>query len=182
MTHFKALDTQRLLVRRLRDEDLDTLVAYRADPAVMRWQSWDSDDAVKDRAMIDALKQVEPFAANGYFQFGVELKATRELIGDLYFKMDEAGTQAELGYTFAPKYQGQGLATEAARCLLDHAFTQRGLHRVYATTDPRNDASIKLMKRLGMRQEAHFRENLWFKGAWADDVVFAILAREWQSA
>ena len=180
MARFVALETPRLLVRRLRDDDLDALVTYRADPAVMRWQPWDSYDAVKGRAMIEELKHVEPFAANGYFQFGVELKATAELIGDLYFKMDEAGTQAELGYTFAPKHQGQGLATEAARYLIDHAFTQRGLHRVFAVTDPRHHASMNLMKRLGMQQEAHLRENLWFKGAWADDVIFAILEREWK--
>ncbi len=181
MTHFVALETPRLFVRRLGNDDLDALVAYRADPNVMRWQMWDSYDAVKGRAMIDELKQVEPFTANGYFQFGVELKATAELIGDLYFKMDAAGSQAELGYTLAPKHQGQGLATEAVRALLDHAFTQRKLHRVVAIADPHNAASINVMKRLGMRQEAHFRENVWFKGAWADDVVFAILAREWKS-
>lgn len=55
-------------------------------------------------------------------------------------------------------------------------------HRVFASVDPRNTRSLALLERVGMRQEAHFRESLWFKGEWVDDVVFAILAAEWRDA
>jgi RimJ/RimL family protein N-acetyltransferase len=47
--------------------------------------------------------------------------------------------------------------------------------------DPRNEPSVALLKRVGMRQEAHFRESLWFKGEWVDDMVFGILGSEWKS-
>ncbi len=180
MAKFESIPTERLIIRRLRDDDLDALVAYRNLPEVAWMQMWDSYDHDKGRTMIEECKTLEPFTPNNYFQFAVEHKATGALIGDLYFKMDEAGKQAEIGYTFDPKFQGQGLATEAARGLLDHAFRVVGLHRVYAVTDPRHDRSIALMQRLGMRQEAHFRKNLWFKGEWADDVVFAVLEEEWK--
>lgn len=179
MSNFQAIQTERLIIRRLRDEDLEPLIAYRSLPEVMRMQLWDSYDADKGKELIEECKTLEPFTANNYFQFGVEHKATGELIGDLYFKMDEAGKQAEIGYTFDPKFQGQGLASEAIRKLLDYAFKEKGLHRIFGVTDPRHARSIAMMKRMGMRQEAHFKENLWFKGAWADDVVFAILEREW---
>jgi RimJ/RimL family protein N-acetyltransferase len=181
MTSFVQFETPRLVVRCLRDDDLDALVAYRSLPEVMRMQLWDSYDADKGRELIASTKNIEPFTPDTWFQFGVELKASGELIGDLYLKMDEAGKQAEIGYTFSPKFQRQGLATEAARGLVNHAFTAKGLHRIYGVTDPRHAASINLMKRLGMRQEAHFRESLWFKGEWADDVLFAILRREWDA-
>jgi RimJ/RimL family protein N-acetyltransferase len=179
-TTFDSVQTERLIIRRLRDEDLEPLVAYRSLPEVMWMQLWDSYDAEKGQKLIDGCKTVEPFTAGDSFQFGVELKATGELIGDLYFKMDEAGKQAEIGYTFDPKFQGQGLASEAVRKLIDYAFKEKGLHRIYGITDPRHLRSIAMMKRMGMRQEAHFKESLWFKGEWADDVVFAILEKEWK--
>lgn len=143
-------------------------------------QLWDSYSLGEGRKLIDGCKSIEPFTPNDSFQFAVELKETNELIGDLYFKMDEAGKQAEIGYTFAPKFQGQGLASEAVRKLIDYAFKEKGLHRIYGVTDPRHSRSIAMMKRMGMRQEAHFKESLWFKGTWADDVVFAILEKEWR--
>ena len=176
---FASLETERLRIRRLRETDLVALVAYRSLPEVAWMQLWEGYDAEEGRRLIRGCSVIEPFAAGDSFQFGVTLKDTDELIGDLYLKLDEAGKQAEIGYTFVPKFQGQGLATEAVRALMDHAFTKRGLHRIYSATDPRNLPSIQLMKRLGMRQEAHFKESLWFKGEWADDVVFAVLEREW---
>jgi RimJ/RimL family protein N-acetyltransferase len=180
MSTFESLETPRLFIRRLRDDDLELLVAYRSLPEVAWMQLWDSYSLGEGRKMIDELKALEPFTANNYFQFAVELKATNELIGDLYFKMDEAGKQAEIGYTFVPKFQGQGLASEAVRKLMDYAFKEKGLHRIYGVTDPRHLRSIAMMKRMGMRQEAHFKESLWFKGAWADDLVFGVLEKEWQ--
>lgn len=180
MANFESIFTERTIIRRLRDDDLDALVAYRSLPEVAWMQMWDSYDHDKGRKMIEGMKDVEPFTPGDSFQFGVELKATGELIGDLYFKLDEAGKQAEIGYTFDPQFQGQGLATEAVRALVDFAFKEKGLHRIYGVTDPRNTPSIQLMTRLGMRQEAHFRKSLWFKGEWADDVVFAVLEDEWK--
>lgn len=179
---FSVIETERLIVRRLRDDDTETLVAYRNLPEVAWMQLWESYTAKQAQELVNAGKVSEPFTAGGWFQFGVALKTTDALVGDLYFKMDEAGKQAEIGYTFAPTFQGLGLATEAVKALFDHAFTEQGLHRIYGVTDPRNLPSIALMKRAGMRQEAHHKEDLWFKGAWADDVVYAVLAREWHKA
>lgn len=177
---FHTLETERLTVRRLRDDDLETLATYRNLPEVAWMQLWDSYTAEKAHELINDCKVLEPFTAGSWFQFGVALRGSDELVGDLYLKMDEAGKQAEIGYTFAPKFQGQGLATEAVTALFSHAFTVIGLHRIWGVTDPRNLPSLKLMERLGMRREAHHREDLWFKGDWADDVIYATLAREWR--
>ena len=74
-----------------------------------------------------------------------------------------------------------GYASEAATALLEVAFGPLGLHRVFGRTDARNVASAALMRRLGMRQEAHLRENEIFKGAWGDELVFAVLEDEWNA-
>lgn len=76
-------------------------------------------------------------------------------------------------------FQGSGYAYEAARAVLSLAFGRLGLHRVYAELDPRNEASIALCLRLGMRQEAHFVEHMMFKGQWADTGIYGLLEREW---
>lgn len=85
----------------------------------------------------------------------------------------------EIGYVFAPEATGQGYATEATRVAVDIAVTFLGAHRVIARLDARNEASRRLLERLGMRREAHHRENEFVKGEWTDELVYAHLARDW---
>ena len=82
----------------------------------------------------------------------------------------------------SPDVQHQGLATEATAALLDLAFETFGFHRVFARCDTRNVPSYRLMERLGMRREAHFREHIMVKGAWASEYIYAMLAEDWRRA
>jgi RimJ/RimL family protein N-acetyltransferase len=103
------------------------------------------------------------------------------LIGDIgaHFMSDDP-RQVEIGFTVAPTYQGQGFGTEAVSGLLDYLLNSVQKHRVFASVDPRNEPCIALLRRVGMREEAHFRESLWFKGDWVDDMAFGILESEWE--
>jgi RimJ/RimL family protein N-acetyltransferase len=96
----------------------------------------------------------------------------------LFYRSAEHRT-AEVGFVFHPDHHGRGYATEAATELLRLAFDQAELHRVYPRCDARNGASAAVLRRLGMRQEAHLVENELFKGEWSDELVFALLRREW---
>lgn len=87
-----------------------------------------------------------------------------------------------MDFTIAPGHQGRGHATDAARELLGYLFDQRGKHRVTASCDARNVASARVLERLGMRREGHLRESTWAKGEWTDDLLYALLSREWQSS
>ena len=78
-----------------------------------------------------------------------------------------------------PEVAGRGFAREAVTVLVDLVFAVSSLHRVRVQMDARNDASARLARRVGMRREAHFREDMWVKGEWTDTVVFAVLADEW---
>jgi RimJ/RimL family protein N-acetyltransferase len=80
---------------------------------------------------------------------------------------------------FDPAHQGRGYATEASRALVAHAFEHYGVHRVYGRLEPRNEASARVLEKLGMRREAHLIENEWVKGEWQSEAVYALLAREW---
>jgi len=81
-----------------------------------------------------------------------------------------------------PDHRGHGYATEAAAAMLGLGFEGLGLHRIVGRLDARNDASARVLERLGMRREAHFVENEFVKGEWCDELVYAMLASEWQAS
>lgn len=189
---FAGLETERLLLRRLRESDLGTFLAYRNDPEVARYQAWEEYAESEARGLMRALERAEPFAPGEWFQFAVELKAVESkevepkkagtLVGDLGFKVEADGGQAEVGFTLAREHWGKGYASEAVSRLLDHAFPSVGLHRVYAVTDQENLPSIAVLERLGLRREGAFVQNAWFKGRWSSEYLYATLREEWPAA
>jgi RimJ/RimL family protein N-acetyltransferase len=177
---FTQIETPRLILRRFGESDLLPFVAYRSDPDIARYQGWDSLDEPRARAFIAEQQRLEPGMPGEWFQFAIALKEMGELIGDCALKANaDDARQAEIGFTLARTHQGQGYATEAVTRLLEYAFAALGLHRVIAITDCRNAASVSLLERLGLRREGHFIQNVWFKGAWGDEYLYAILSAEW---
>ena len=178
---FTELTGERIALRRFSLDDLKTFVAYRSDPDVARYQSWDAPySRAAGKRLITAMLGQHPDTPGEWFQFAVTLRSTGELIGDCGSKTIAADPrQAEIGYTIASAHQGNGYGTETVRTLLGYLFSVRGKHRVTASCDPRNAASIRVLERVGMRREGHLRESLWFGGEWADDLLFAMLDGEW---
>ena len=110
----------------------------------------------------------------------IERKDGGNLIGDCVFHIvAEDAQQAEIGFTLYRQYQGQGYATEAVTRLVDYLFDELHLHRIRAICDVENLASSKLLERIGMRREAHFVENIWFKGRWGSEYAYGLLRHEW---
>ena len=179
-----ALESERLSLRRLERRDLPMLLAYRNDPEVARYQGWgeafSADDA---EAMLAVQLAAAPGTPGVWFRWMLEEKATGRVVGDCALCVDaDEPRQAEIGFTLAREHQGRGLAAEAVRRVLDFAFGELGLHRVAAITDARNAAAAALLQRLGMRREGHFLQSVWYKGAWGDELRFAILRSEWKGA
>jgi len=179
--HFTELVSDRVALRRFTPADLGTFVAYRSDPDVARYQSWDAPYPLAEgERMISDLRDLHPDTAGQWFQFAMILRSTNELIGDCASGTDaDDPRQAEIGFTLRPQFQGRGYATEGARALLGYLFGARGKHRVTAGCDPRNAASARVLERLGMRREGRLRESMWAKGEWADEFRYAILDVEW---
>jgi RimJ/RimL family protein N-acetyltransferase len=176
---FVALESERLLLRRFRETDLATFLAYRNDPEVARYQDWEGSTEEEALRVIHVSEHEEPFAPGEWFQFAVALKETEQLVGDLGFRVGEDGRQAEVGYTLAREHWGNGYASEAVIRLLDHAFGVLGLHRVSAVVDQENLPSIALLERIELRREGAFAENVWFKGRWSSEYLYATLREEW---
>jgi RimJ/RimL family protein N-acetyltransferase len=172
--------TDRLRIDDLVPEDAPVLFGYRSDTEVARFQSWRPASVDETRAFI-VRNASGPFGESGaWYQLAVRSAATGELVGDLgvHFLADD-DPQVEIGFTIAPAHQRQGFGKSAVTALLDYLFTVLKRRRVFASVDPRNGASMTLLRNLGMRQEAHFRQSLLWRGEWVDDVVFALLRSEW---
>jgi RimJ/RimL family protein N-acetyltransferase len=177
--------TERLLLRLETPDDTDDVFSYQARDDVCRYLLFEprSRDEVAERMVRNgAATTLEK--DGDYLQLAVELPATADaparVIGDLYFTIASLeNSKGEIGWTLHPDFTGRGYAAEAARAVLRLAFEELELHRVIAELDPRNNASIALCKRLGLREEAFFVKDLWFKGDWADTGMYAILRDEW---
>jgi RimJ/RimL family protein N-acetyltransferase len=175
--------SSRTALRPLAVGDAEALVAYRGRPDVCRFVPFEPMDAdTVRRHLSDAWARTTLDAEGQALILGVELLATGDLVGDLMLAWHSAKhSGGEIGYVFNPAFTGHGYATEAVHTLLHLAFDELGLHRVVARVDAANRPSMALATRLGMRQEAHLLENEWFKGAWSDEIDFALLASEWMA-
>lgn len=176
------LETERLILRSFRPEDLDAFLAYRNDPLVALHQSWEIPySREQGLAFLAEMASIQPGDPGQWYQIAIELKRTGALIGDCVFcRLNEDVRQAEIGYSLAREHQGRGYASEAICRLLDYLFGELALHRVRAICDVENTASARLLERVGMRREGHFVESFWIKGRWSSEYWYAILRREWQ--
>jgi RimJ/RimL family protein N-acetyltransferase len=173
------LESARIILRHLRDADLPSFLAYCNDPEVVKYQTWESMSTQEAHEFVQEQKILQPGVPGQGFQFAIELKETGKLVGDCGFRIQQDTQQAEIGFTLSRDYQRKGLASETISCLLDYAFLHLGLHRIFAITDCQNGPCVALLERLGLRREGHFLQNVWFKGKWADEYLYAILRDEW---
>jgi RimJ/RimL family protein N-acetyltransferase len=177
------LRTERLLLRTMTVDDVDDIHAYQSLEDVCRYLPF--EPRTRDQ-VVEKVTQYSTALALGadgdYWQLAIEeAGAPGRVVGDVYFTIKSvANATGEIGWTLHPDFVGRGYMTEAASAVLDIAFGPIGLHRVFANLDPRNDASAALCERLGMRREADFVEDVWFKGDWAGTAIYAILDREWR--
>jgi RimJ/RimL family protein N-acetyltransferase len=179
--------TERLRLRLFAAGDLDDLFAYESRDDVSRFMLYDT--VTRDRAderLARRLTQTALENDGDSLTLAIELPAgpgsRPRVIGDVDLVLRSAANgQASTGWVLHPDFQGLGYAAEAESALLDLAFGPVGLHRVFAELDPRNAPSVALCERLGMRREALFVEDVFFKGEWGDTGVYAVLAREWHA-
>lgn len=189
------LETERLMLRRFTQADVDNLVALDSDPEVMRFLT---GGAPTPRAVIEnetlprILRDYERFA--GYGVCAAIEKSSGDFVGWLSLRPYDAADPGtvELGYRLRRESWGRGYATEGARALIRKAFTELGARRVYATTYQDNLASRRVMEKAGLTLERTFRltlaelvaeggSHLAAQELWeGDDVEYALEKAEWE--
>ena len=175
--------TDRLSLRPFRDEDLDAFHAIQSRPDVVRYLYWETQSRDGARAMLQRRKlQVAIDDEGDGLHLAADLLASGALAGHFSLQWSsKEHRQGEIEFVMHPDHHGHGYATEGAQLMLRLGFEELGLHRIVGRCDARNTASGRLMERLGMRREAHLIENEFVKGEWADELVYAMLDREWQT-
>ena len=176
------IETERLLLRRMEDEDLDDFLEYEQRPEHTRYLA--RGPYVEKRAceFIAQMRDLEIGAEETYLHLALELRTTGKMIGTVCIKVtSRVHRQGDIGWFLHGDYQGQGIATEASRALVAFAFADVGLHRITAHCDTSNERSRRMMERLGMRREAHFRHAAFFNEVWHDQYLYAILEGEWMT-
>jgi RimJ/RimL family protein N-acetyltransferase len=175
--------TTRLQLRAAVADDAEATWVYRRLEAVYDWLTRAPDEYEEYRALFEHPPRLAKTLV-------VELDGV--VIGDLMLAVEDGwaqaevaerarGVQAELGWSFHPDYTGRGYATEAVRELIRICFTDLGLRRVMANCFAANEASWRLMERVGMRRELYtVRDSLHRSGAWLDGIGYALLADEWR--
>jgi RimJ/RimL family protein N-acetyltransferase len=175
------IGTERLVLRPHRVADLDDLAVFHGDPEVVRFVPWPvRDRTATEEALRVKLTQTALVAHGQWLVLAVEVRETGTVIGEVLLKW-ASDRQGEVGFAFARSHHGHGYAAEAARAMLGLAFDELGFHRVTAVVIDGNDASVRLLGRLGFRQEARFVDGVHFKGRWATQLVFAMLADGWRA-
>ena len=168
-------ETNRLILRRYRESDLQDLYEYLSDPEVVAFEPYKP-------MTLEETKENLAWRISTEEMIAVEEKATGKMIGNVYLA-NRPFESMELGYVFARGAWGHGYAAEACRALVDRAFS-RGVHRIFAECNPVNTASRRLLERLGFRQEGLLRQNIYFsmdaagQPVWQDTCVYALLGED----
>lgn len=172
--------TKRLILRPVQADDADAMFAYRQREDVCRFllHPPQTFEQVATRA---ANSRSELTDEGQVLTLAVVEQETGAFVGDVVLMYHSREQRAgEIGYVLNPDHAGKGYATEAGAALLRLGFDELGLHRMTGRLDARNTASARVLEKLGMRREAHFVENEFIKGEWTDELVYAVLAKEWR--
>jgi RimJ/RimL family protein N-acetyltransferase len=180
MTRWFPIETPRLVLREFRPEDELDVHEYASDPEVVRLLIWGPNTRELTRAFLARTLEEQKEWPRKSVGLAIELKGEQRVIGSIGLRIkDELNHAADIGYVLARRYWGCGYMPEAAHAVVDAAFRRAGLHRVWATCDPRNRASYRVMEKIGMRREGHFRKDVFEKNEWRDSYLYAVLAEEW---
>ena len=181
MSHPVQLAGPRVILREFRIEDVDDALSVVGDDTVTQSLSFDSRDRDAVYDMLTAAIQRAQATPRTEYYLAVTLPEDDRLIG--FGRLGLAGVRAaKLGAAIRSSEWREGYATETARLLIDFAFGPLGLHRVSAAIGPDNDASIALVKRLGLTYEGRLRDHVFTNGAWRDSLLYSVLRPEWRAS
>lgn len=177
---FQNLETERLLLRRINENDAEEVLALRGNPEIMKYiprpLAKTKEDALAHIAMIE-----EKIESNIGINWGITIKGSDKIIGIIgHYRIQPENHRAEIGYMSLPEYNGKGYITEAIKAVVEYGFEQMNLHSIEAVIDPDNTASEKVLQKNGFVKEAHILENELWEGKFWDTVIYSLLKRNFK--
>lgn len=177
---FQNLETKRLLLRRIDENDIAEVLALRGNPETMKYiprlLAKTEEDALAHINMIN-----EKIDTNIGINWGITIKRNSKIIGIIgHYRIQPENHRAEIGYMSLPEYHGKGYITEAIKAVVEYGFEQMNLHSVEAIIDPENIASERVLQKNGFIKEAHILENELWEGKFWDTVIYSLLKRNFK--
>lgn len=168
-------------LRPMRSADWPAVHSWARLEQACRFQAWGPNTPGQTEAFVAQAVQAWSSSPQHRFVYAVLVDGAVLGVGELNIR-DATHRQGEIGYTTHPDRWGRGIATMAARQLLAIGFDELGLHRIFATCDPRNVASARVLDRIGLTHEGRLREVRLIRDGWRDSDIFSILRSEWSAA
>ena len=174
-SNIPTLETERLLLRRIKPADARDMFEYASRPDVTKYLLWSPHpDIEHTRQYIDYLQT--RYDAGDFYDWALVLKNGGKMIGTCGFvNFDLQNNSAEIGYVLNPAYCGYGYATEAAAAVIQFGFLRLKLHRIQAKYMAGNLASRRVMEKLGMAEEGTLRDAYFVNGTYRTVTQFSIL-------
>jgi len=175
---------ERVVLREFTMGDVEAMYSYLSDDEVFRHISWAQPTLDETAESVREAMEAARATPRPDYELAVTLRETGEVVGQVTLKTDRyipriRQRTSELGYMLRRDCWGRGIATEASRLLLDFAFGELGLHRVFAVVDEDNPASIRVLEKLGFRREARHVKDAFHGGEWFTTLIYAVLEDEW---
>jgi ribosomal-protein-alanine N-acetyltransferase len=164
-----VLETERLILRQLNQDDAGFIFELLNEP------SWIQNIGDRHIRTLDDARAyivngpVASYEKNGFGLYRVALKDTNESIGMCGLIRREGLEDVDIGYALLPRFWSKGYAVEAARAVKEYAKDVVGLKRMVAIVDPANEASIRVLEKLGLQYEKMVRLS-------ADDIDLKLFA------
>lgn len=178
---FTPIRTERLLIRAMAADDAASLATRRNDPDVARYQNWTTPFPIeKAKEIATEVAAMDGPENDEWWMASVCDRETGDILGDLALHMTQDCHTAEIGYTFALEYWGNGYAVEALQALVDYLFETLNVTRVFGMLHPDNPASSMVMERCGFLFEGHTRSSFWLDGEVSDDWIYGLLREDWE--
>jgi ribosomal-protein-alanine N-acetyltransferase len=172
-----TLETERLVLRKITEADVDDVFEYASDPLVAENTSWSAHRS-REESAAQVARWLERYRNGQVGPWGVEHREDHKLVGTCGYVMWE-GHRAEVGYALSRRYWTRGYMTEALREVVRFGFEQMGLNRIQATCLVRNVASYRVMEKAGMAFEGVLREYAFAKGRFEDLKMYSVIRKEW---
>jgi [ribosomal protein S5]-alanine N-acetyltransferase len=179
---FEVLETKRLILREFRETDFNAIHSYASDPEVSKYEIWGPNSEVDTENYLESILSYHLNNPRKDFEIAVELKETSLLIGACSIHISDAKVrEGYIGYCYNKQYWRNGYASEAAKAIIEFGFKSLNLHRIFATCDPNNIGSAKVLEKIGMKREGHLREHKVMRGKWRDSFLYSILEHEFDN-
>jgi ribosomal-protein-alanine N-acetyltransferase len=172
---FPTLETERLVLKQITQTDVHEVFRLRSDPRVMSFIDRPIATKLQDAASL--IKVIEDLlAANDGITWGICFKDDMKVIGTIgFWRNDKQNHRGEIGYALHTDFHRKGIMQEAFIPAFKYGFETMKLHSVEANVNPRNLASINLLKKFSFVQEAYFKENYYSNGQFLDSAIFSLL-------